>query len=49
MWHLPYSGGALEQPYKTMRMWMIMRSVLAEYISKENEKKMKEMKSRARR
>lgn len=49
MWHLPYEGGALEQPYKTMRAWMLMRSTLAEHISKENEKKMKEMKSKSRR
>jgi hypothetical protein len=49
MWHLPYSGGALEQPYKTMRVWMIMRGVLSEYITKENDKRMKEIKSRSRR
>lgn len=49
MWHLPYDGGALDQPYKTMRAWMIMRSTLADHIMKENERKMKDMKNKSRR
>lgn len=49
MWHLPYDGGALDQPHKTMRVWMMMKSLLGEHISKENEKRMKEMKAKSRR
>ena len=45
---LPYSGGALQQPYKTMRMWQIFKNELSSHIAKENKKKAQQAKSKRR-
>jgi len=46
VFHLPYSGGVLEQPHKTIKMWQIFRSELTDHIAKENKKKAQKAKSR---
>ena len=45
---LPYSGGALQQPYKTMKMWQIFKNELGSHIAKENKKKAQQSKSKRR-
>jgi len=48
VFQLPYSGGVLEQPYKTMRMWQIFKNELGSHIAKENKKKAQQAKSKRR-
>ncbi|RKZ08508.1 hypothetical protein DRQ25_08925 [Candidatus Fermentibacteria bacterium] len=43
--HLPYSGGVMEQPAKTLEVWKIARSVYIKKLSADNKKEMAKMKS----
>lgn len=36
--HLPYAGGVLEQPYKTMQVFSLLQSIFIEEIEKANKK-----------
>jgi len=46
VYSLPYSGGTLNQPYKTARMWVMFKNELIEHIGKENKKRAQAMKRR---
>jgi len=46
VYSLPYSGGTLNQPYKTARMWVMFKNELVEHIGKENKKRAQAMKRR---
>lgn len=39
--HLPYSGGILEQPYKTMMLFGLLQSIFLEEIEKANKRSMR--------
>lgn len=49
VYSLPYGGGAFDQPYKTMRMWMLFRNELVDHIGKENKKRLQKMQNKTRR
>lgn len=38
--HLPFSGGAMEQPYKTMQVYEFLQGVFMEEIDKANKRSM---------
>lgn len=37
--HLPYEGGIMEQPYKTMQVFELLQSLFIKQIRKEQNKK----------
>lgn len=39
--HLPFSGGILEQPYRTMSVFSLLQSVFLEEIEKANKRSMR--------
>jgi hypothetical protein len=45
--HLPYSGGAMEQPHKTMKVFDVLQNVYVEKIKKDQEAQTAKMKSNA--
>lgn len=48
VYQLPYSGGVLEQPYKTAKMWALFKNEMTSHIANENKKRAQKMKSRRR-
>lgn len=48
VYSLPYSGGVLEQPYKTAKMWALFKNEMGSHIANENKKRAQKMKSRRR-
>lgn len=46
VYQLPYSGGVLDQPFKTAKMWALFKNEMAAFIAKENKKQAQKMKSR---
>lgn len=41
--HLPYSGGVMEQPYKTAMMWSLFKNEVAAKIAKNNKEQAQKM------
>lgn len=46
---LPYAVGPLQQPYKTLNAWRLMKGLLQEHIANAHKENMKKMKSKQRR
>lgn len=43
--HLPYSGGAMDQPYKTMEAFDVLQNVYITKIKKDHESHMAKIKA----
>ena len=43
VYHLPYSGGTMEQPHKTMMMWLLFKGELQAFIAKKNKEQAQKM------
>jgi hypothetical protein len=46
--HLPYAGGAMDQPYKTMEAFDLLQNVYVEKIQKDNKDHVAKIQARAR-
>lgn len=33
--HMPYDGGLMKQPYRTMKIWQIVQGCFIEHVGKE--------------